>query len=67
MIKVLSGKCTETIENPVKTYSFELDDFQKHSHHCISKKEHVLVTAHTGSGKTVPAIFFINFVIYINL
>ena len=59
MINVLSGKCTSIIKNPVKTYSFELDDFQKHSHHCISKKEHVLVTAHTGSGKTVVADYAI--------
>jgi antiviral helicase SKI2 len=59
MINVLSGKCTTDIEKPVKTYSFPLDDFQKHSHYCISKKEHVLVTAHTGSGKTVVADYAI--------
>ena len=59
MIKILNGKCTNEIENPVKTYPFELDDFQKYSHYCISQKEHVLVTAHTGSGKTVVADYAI--------
>ena len=38
-------------------FGFELDDFQKHAISCIKKNENVLVTAHTGSGKTVPAIF----------
>ena len=59
MINVLSGKCTTEIGNPIKKYPFPLDDFQKHSHYCISKKEHVLVTAHTGSGKTVVADYAI--------
>ena len=59
MINVLSGKCNESIPDPVKTYPFELDHFQKHSHLCISKKENVLVTAHTGSGKTVVADYAI--------
>ena len=39
---------------------FELDHFQKHAISCIKKNENVLVTAHTGSGKTVPAIFGIS-------
>ena len=38
-------------------FGFELDNFQKHAISCIKKNENVLVTAHTGSGKTVPAIF----------
>lgn len=40
-------------------YSFELDDFQKYAIHAINKKENVLITAHTGSGKSVPAEYAI--------
>ena len=40
-------------------FGFELDHFQKHAIMAIKRKENVLVTAHTGSGKTVPAIFAI--------
>ena len=32
-------------------YGFPLSDFQKHAIKGILEKEHVLVTAHTGSGK----------------
>jgi superfamily II RNA helicase len=38
-------------------FGFELDDFQKHAITAIQNNENVLVTAHTGSGKTVPAIY----------
>jgi superfamily II RNA helicase len=38
-------------------FGFELDSFQKHAISAIKRGEDVLVTAHTGSGKTVPAIF----------
>lgn len=40
-------------------FGFDLDHFQKHAIMAIKRAEHVLVTAHTGSGKTVPAIFAI--------
>ena len=40
-------------------YSFELSDFQKYSIEGIEKGGHVLVTAHTGSGKTLPAEYSI--------
>ena len=36
-------------------YKFELDDFQKDSFNHIINNDNVLVTAHTGSGKTVIA------------
>lgn len=39
---------------------FELDHFQKHAINCIKNNHNVLVTAHTGSGKTVPALFAIH-------
>ena len=38
-------------------FGFELDSFQKHAISAIKREENILVTAHTGSGKTVPAIF----------
>lgn len=48
------------IENDIKTdYDFELDNFQKHAFNCINKNENVLVTAHTGSGKTLVAEYAI--------
>jgi superfamily II RNA helicase len=40
-------------------FKFELDSFQKHAINAIKRGENVLVTAHTGSGKTVPAKFAI--------
>jgi len=40
-------------------YSHVLSDFQKHAIDGIAKGDHVLVTAHTGSGKTLPAEFAI--------
>lgn len=40
-------------------FKFELDNFQKESIHSIKRKEDVLITAHTGSGKTVSAEYAI--------
>lgn len=42
-----------------KKYDFELDDFQKHALKHYLLDNHVLITAHTGSGKTLPAEFAI--------
>ena len=36
-------------------YDFELADFQKYAISGIEKEDDVLITAHTGSGKTLPA------------
>jgi len=41
-------------------YSYPLSDFQKHSIQGIIEGNHVLITAHTGSGKTLPALFAIH-------
>ena len=38
-----------------KHWNFELSDFQKWSIRALLNKKHSLITAHTGSGKTVPA------------
>ena len=42
-------------------YSFPLSDFQKYAIEAIVEQQHVLVTAHTGSGKTLPAEFAIQY------
>ena len=44
-----------------KNYSFELSDFQKYAIEAIVSGDHILVTAHTGSGKTLPAEFAISY------
>jgi superfamily II RNA helicase len=41
-------------------YPYPLSDFQKYAIEAIVEGNHVLVTAHTGSGKTLPAEFAIN-------
>ena len=40
-------------------FPYPLSDFQKYAIEGIVTKNHVLVTAHTGSGKTLPAEFAI--------
>ena len=42
-------------------FKFELSDFQKWSIKAIIEGNHSLITAHTGSGKTLPAEFAIDF------
>ena len=42
-------------------FPYPLSPFQKHSIEAIVEGQHVLVTAHTGSGKTVPAEFAIQY------
>ena len=43
------------------SFPFELSDFQKYAIEGIVNNQHVLVTAHTGSGKTLPAEFAIRY------
>ena len=40
-------------------YPFPLSSFQKYAIEAIVDGNHILVTAHTGSGKTLPAEFAI--------
>ena len=56
-LRILDKKFEGDFSSDPYDFGFELDDFQKHAITSIKNKEHVLVTAHTGSGKTVPAIF----------
>ena len=44
-----------------KLFPYELSDFQKWSIYAIVNGHHNLVTAHTGSGKTLPAEFAIQY------
>ena len=44
---------------------FTLSPFQDKACDAITKKQHVLVTAHTGSGKTLPAEFAIFYYVHI--
>ena len=49
----------DSILKEQKNYSFELDHFQKYAIKSINENKHVLITAHTGSGKTLPAEYAI--------
>lgn len=48
-------------EKQFEKFSFPLSDFQKYAIQSIVEGNHVLVTAHTGSGKTLPAEFAIRY------
>ena len=53
----------EKYEQYFNTFPFELSDFQKYSIEAIVENNHILVTAHTGSGKTLPAEFAIEYLV----
>lgn len=61
--------CNETFSNEneeiykkhFETFPFPLSDFQKHSIKATVEGNHSLITAHTGSGKTLPAEFAIQY------
>ena len=64
MVKILTQKIEdsltesediELLKRICEPYPFELDNFQKQACFRISKNENVLVTSHTGSGKTLIA------------
>ena len=48
-------------DNYFEKYPFELSDFQKYAIESIVLGNHILITAHTGSGKTLPAEFAIEY------
>ena len=43
------------------TFPFPLSDFQKYAIEGLINNKNVLITAHTGSGKTLPAEFAIEY------
>lgn len=54
--KVLTGPCSIN-NHPAFTFSTSSDDFQRHCYTSIDNNESVLVTAHTGCGKTRAGIY----------
>lgn len=62
MVRICNKKylSNPTYDSYFETYPYPLSDFQKHAIQGIVEGNHVLVTAHTGSGKTLPAEFAIN-------
>ena len=65
MVKICSNsylkKDEEKYKDYFEKYSFPLSSFQKHAIEAIVEGNHILVTAHTGSGKTLPAEFAIEY------
>ena len=59
MVIICKDKFSEndTYNNHFQEFPFELSDFQKYAIKSIVEGDHILVTAHTGSGKTLPAEF----------
>ena len=63
---LFNGTCEHEIEDPAWNFPFELDHFQKEANYRTSIGENVIITAHTGSGKTVAAIYAISHYLKLN-
>jgi superfamily II RNA helicase len=63
MVKICSDPypSNSKYEEYFELYSYSLSDFQKYAIEAIIEGHHALVTAHTGSGKTLPAEFAIQY------
>ena len=62
MVIVCNNEYDETKYNGYfEKYPFELSDFQKYAIQGLIEGNDVLITAHTGSGKTLPAEFAIKY------
>ena len=65
MVRICDKQYPATNEEKYKEhfskFSFPLSDFQKYAIESTVEGNHVLVTAHTGSGKTLPAEFAIDY------
>ena len=60
MVKICKEKYTlEQYNDYFNRFPFTLSDFQKYAIEAIITNNHILITAHTGSGKTLPAEFAI--------
>jgi antiviral helicase SKI2 len=58
--------CTEQYKAELEHFQkfpFELSDFQKYAIEAITTNNDILITAHTGSGKTLPAEFAIEYLV----
>ena len=51
---------THELASIFQRWPFTLSDFQKFAIDAILKGKHVIITAHTGNGKTLPADFAIS-------
>ena len=60
-IEKYSNENNSEYQNYFKTFPFPLSDFQKYAIEGLINSKHVLITAHTGSGKTLPAEFAIDY------
>jgi len=62
MVRICNDKYSSNskYDSYFELYPYPLSDFQKYAIEGIVEGNHVLVTAHTGSGKTLPAEFAIN-------
>lgn len=61
-MKILSNEFTdESYKKYFNKWSFDLSAFQKWAIKGIVEEKNVLITAHTGSGKTLPAEFAIDY------
>jgi len=62
MVRICNEKYSSNskYDSYFELYPYPLSDFQKYAIEGIVEGNHVLVTAHTGSGKTLPAEFAIN-------
>jgi superfamily II RNA helicase len=62
MVKICNTSYNnESIQEHFDKFPFPLSDFQKYAIEAIVTGDHVLVTAHTGSGKTLPAEFALEY------
>lgn len=60
MVKICSDPYTKN-NDYINKYTFELSSFQKYAIEAITEGNNALITAHTGSGKTLPAEFAIEY------
>lgn len=64
MVKICTEGYTnedESVINHFNSFPFPLSDFQKYAIEAITTGNDILITAHTGSGKTLPAEFAIRY------
>ena len=59
--KPYSEEANEKYQEYFAWFPYELSDFQKYSVQAIIEGQHSLVTAHTGSGKSLPAEFALQY------
>ena len=59
--KPYSEEANEKYQEYFSWFPYELSDFQKYSVQAIIEGQHSLITAHTGSGKSLPAEFALQY------